>query len=157
MSPADGGFKPRGASTRTGLVLNLGVLDQPYASGNAVTTGDVAKILEAEYGIMRAFVRVHGKVITDAIGSSVENAITALVNGQRIDPWGAGTQKIMQAFRVFIYSGEAERVGIPGTPTQAALKGVNHRRAHPYRKSNPRRPSFRDTGLYVASFRSWVT
>ena len=149
-------------------MLNLGVLEQPYANGvvksarhryagSSVTTGEVAKILEAEYGVMSAFVRVHGKVITDAIGSSVENAITALVNGQRIDPWGAGTQKIMQAFRVFINSGEAGNVGIPGTPTQAALKGVNHRLKHPYRKSNPPRPSFRDTGLYVASFRSWVS
>lgn len=154
MSPADGGF--RQGRVGTGLVLTLGVLDQPYANGEAVTTGDVAKILEAEYGIMRAFARVHSRVITDAIASSVENAITALVNGHRIDPWAAGLQKINQAFRVFINSREAERVGIPGTPTQAALKGVNHRLKRPYRKSNPRRPSFRDTGLFVASFRSWV-
>ena len=154
MSPADSGFRQRRSTTKTTLVL--GVLDQPYASGNAITTGEVAQILEAEYGIMRAFVRVHGRVITEAIESSVENAITAMVSGHRIDPWGAGLQKINQAFRVFINSGEAERVGIPGTPTQAALKGVNHRRKHPYRKSNPRRPSFLDTGLYSSSFRSWV-
>jgi hypothetical protein len=145
-------------------VLNLGVLDQPYASGNAVTTGEVAKILEEEYGIMRAFARVHSKMIETVVVVSVQNAIEALVAGHRVDPWGAGTQKIAQAFRTFINSGEAEHAGIPGTPTQAALRGVNHRRKRPYGRGrphhpqpNPRRPSFRDTGLYVASFRSWVT
>jgi hypothetical protein len=87
----------------------------------------------------------------------MQNAIEALFMGRRVDPFGAGMQTIQAKFRDFINSGEAGRVGIPGTPTGAAQRGVNHRRKHPYRKSNPPRPSFRDTGMYVASFRSWVT
>jgi hypothetical protein len=51
---------------------------------------------------------------------------------------------------------EIESMGLRGVPTKAALKGINHRLRHPYRKSNPRRPSFVDTGLYVASFRAWM-
>jgi len=148
--------------------LNLGVLVQPYRSNGkdvvGVTTGEVASWLEKEYGVMEAFARVHRKTIETAIEVSMRNALEALFMGHRIDPWGAGTQKIQSKFRDFINSGEAEHAGIPGTPTQAALRGVNHRRKHPYGRGrpyhpqpNPRRPSFRDTGLYVASFRSWVT
>lgn len=149
---------PKSGGPRT---LNLGVVVQPYRSDSetarAVTTANVAKWLEDEYGIMRAFVRVHGDVIQNSLAGSVAGALEALFMGRRIDPFGRGTQAIQQKFRDFINSGEAERVGIPGTPTAAALRGVNHRRKHPYRKSNSRRPSFRDTGLYVASFRSWVS
>ena len=45
---------------------------------------------------------------------------------------------------------------IPGVPTQAALRGVNHRLADPYAKSNRPRPSFIDTGTYEASFKVWT-
>jgi hypothetical protein len=121
-----------------------------------ITTADVAQFLEDKYGVMCAYYRVHQKDVTTAIESSVQGALEALVMGQVVDPWGSATQKIESGFREFINSKEAERVGIPGTPTQAALNGVNHRLRHPYAKRNPRRPSFRDTGLYVTSFRAWV-
>lgn len=44
---------------------------------------------------------------------------------------------------------------IPGVPTQASLRGVNHRMKRPYVKRGPR-PSFRDTGTFSSSIRSWV-
>lgn len=141
-------------------VLHFGVLVQPYRSrskkAGALTTADVARFLEDRYGIMATFYRVHGKDVATALEQSLGGALESLLMGQRVDPWGRGMQAIQQEFRDFISSKEAERVGIPGTPTQAALRGVNHRLKHPYRKSNPRRPSFRDTGLYMTSFRSWV-
>lgn len=170
MSPAADSGVPRSAGNvgalaalRSGqkLTLHLGVIEQPYRSrsgkSGALTTGDVAEILEHNYGVMGAFVRVHGDdVIGKALEDSLAGAIEALAAGQAVDPWGRGMQRIGAAFREFISSGEAERVGIPGTPTAAALRGVNHRLAHPYRMRNKRRPSFRDTGLYMASMRAWI-
>jgi hypothetical protein len=143
-----------------GLKLHFGVLEQPYrASGarvGAVTTGDVATWLENRYGVMSAYARVHRDNIAGAMESSLTGALESLLSGHRVDPFGRAMQQIETGFKRFITSREAERVGIPGTPTKAALAGVNHRLKHPYRKSNPRRPSFRDTGLYLASFRAWV-
>lgn len=150
------------------ITLHLGVIVQPYRAqsrrSSAMTTGDVAEILEAKYGVMNAFAKVHGADIAGALEVSLGGAMetmsgNATVSGYRraSDPWGSATQAIQQQFRDFINSREAENVGIPGTPTWAALLGVNHRLKHPYRKSNPRRPSFRDTGMYVNSFRSWMT
>lgn len=129
--------------------------------GRPVDTGMVAEFLEADYGIMQTFARedVHGKDIVRAVEDSLESALKTLVttNSAKISlPWTAASADIESAFRDFIDSREAERVGIPGTPTKAALAGVNHRLKHPYRKTNPRRPSFRDTGMYVRSFRAWV-
>lgn len=140
--------------------LHLGVEEKPYRSrdkkNRALTTFDVAKILEAKYGIMATYYRVHGQEIADAITNSLAGAIESLAMGQAVDPWNSGMGKVEERFRLFITSLEAERGGIPGTPTKAALAGVNHRLKHPYAKDNPRRPSFWDTGIYTLSFRAWV-
>jgi hypothetical protein len=142
------------------LTLHLGVLEQPYrARGKgitALTTGDVAEILEAEYGLFEVFYEKHKDDVAGALADSIEGALESLLMGQLVQPHAGGMQKIQQMFRDFITSYEAERVGIPGTPTKAALSGVNHRFKHPYKNSNPRRPSFRDTGLLMNSFRAWV-
>lgn len=152
------------------LTLHLGVLVQPYRSWTLapgekrrkpgatlpVTTGDVAGWLETKYGVMEAFYRVRGNVVARAVEESLSGALESILMGHAVDPWGAATQTIQHSFRDFISSRAIEQAGIPGVPTKAALMGVNHRRAHPYSKRNPRRPSFRDTGLYMASFRSWV-
>jgi len=144
------------------LTLHLGVNDVPYMSfqGRKVsplTTYDVAMILEAKYGIMATFYRVKERKIAEAIENSLSGAMRELLqNKKAIDPWGAAMQTVMAEFRNFINSGEAERSSIPGTPTKAALAGINHRLKHPYAKRNARRPSFRDTGLYVTSFRAEI-
>lgn len=144
----------------TRLTLHLGVIDQPYRTpgkkAGAMTTANVAQILESKYDLMQTFARVEWPVFELAIQVSLQNALEALLMGRRVDPFGRGMQAIQKKFRQFISSYEAERVGIPGTPTQAAKRGVNHRLKHPYRSSNPRRPSFRDTGLYMTSFRAWI-
>ena len=63
---------------------------------------------------------------------------------------------IEERFRRFIDDRELDG-RVSGVPTQAALKGVNHRLKHPYAKSNPSRPSFLDTGLYQANARVWIS
>jgi hypothetical protein len=165
MAPADGGAPlDRGVrvapKTPTRLTLHLGVLIQPYRArgtkASALTTGDVAQLLEARYGVMGAFYRVHQDIVAGALAKSIQGATESLLMGRRVDPWGPAMQLIQREFRQFISSREVERVGIAGVPTKAAMRGVNHRLKHPYARKNPRRSSFRDTGLYMASFRSWI-
>lgn len=143
------------------LTLHIGVLEQPYRSTSkkaaSVTTGDVAQILEAKYGLFSMFYKTYEKRVADSMAASMKDALEALMMGHAIDPWGPATQQIQRDFRDFISSGEAERVGISGTPTKAALRGVNHRLAHPYASGNPRRPSFLNTGLLMSSGRAWMT
>jgi hypothetical protein len=137
--------------------LHLGVIVQPYSnSRRGLTTGDVATFLENKYGVMGAFFRVHGEDMAEAVEQSLTGALEALAMKQQINPWGRGMQMIEREFREFISSREAENVGIPGTPTKAALRGVSHRMMHPYARRG-RRPSFRDTGTYLNSFRAFVT
>ena len=142
------------------MTLHIGVLDQPYRNASkkasAVTTGDVAGFLEKKYALMETFYKVYQEKIAQDLEGGLAGALESLLMGRVVDPWGAATQNIATAFRQFISSGEAERLGIPGTPTKAALRGVSHRLSHPYRSSNPRRVSFRDTGLYMNSARAWV-
>jgi len=149
------------------MILHLGVIDLPYAnaprgkrakvSRGTQTTGDVATWLENRYGLMETYVRVHENVIADSVGDSIKGAIETLAMGGRIDhdPFGTATSKIEDDFKQFLSSGEVDTVGIPGTPTKAAERGVNHRLKHPYRRRKAR-PSFLDTTLFQSSFKAWV-
>lgn len=142
------------------MKLHLGVLDVPYGepgSNSAIRTGEVAEILEAHYGVMSHFITAYEDKICAALEESVGDAIDDLIGGAPtgLKPFAAAESRIASDFRQFLATQEAERVGMEGVPTQAALMGVNHRKKHPYAKSNPRRPSFIDTGLYSASFRAW--
>lgn len=165
------------------MILHFGVIDIPYVEaptpkkapkdpkrsarrphkahakkyGN-ITTGDVATILEDRYGVMQAFYNAHQKDVVSAIENSLQGSIESLLMGgpPRLDAFGAGMSKIEDLFKQFISQGEIERMGIAGVPTAAALRGVSHRFKQAYKLRAPR-PSFEDTGLYEASFKSWVT
>lgn len=138
--------------------LHLGVVDVSYGGRKPKTTGDVAEILEGKYSIMQRFWNRHGQdYIDDLVMGSVQAMEAAMTGRSARSDVRTTLSKMQHGFRDFISSREAERVGIRGVPTAAALRGVSHRRAHPYAKHNPRRPSFRDTGLYMASFRAWIT
>lgn len=139
--------------------LHLGVIEQPYDDGEGKTTGDVADILEAKYHIMEIFAEVHGDEIADDLAQGFQGTLESLLSNRPVDPddiFNAGTTKIEDRFHDFILGGEMEALGYPGVPTGAAIKGVNHRLAHPYAKANPSRQSFIDTGLYEASFKAWI-
>jgi len=153
------------------LTLHLGVTEIPYANNpqlsakqrkkskaSTQTTGDVAEILEAEYHIMQIFFNLHDKGIAKDLESSLEGALENLLAGAPLggNAFAEAESEIEQRFKNFLTNREMETLGYPGVPTQAALEGVNHRLKHPYKKSNPRRPSFIDTGLYESSFKAWV-
>lgn len=152
------------------ITLHLGVADVPYGpppskgkkkppKSTGITTGDVAEILEAKYHVMRIFFEMHDEEVINYLGDGLKDALEALFSGAPIslDPFGEGCSKIEDRFKQFLSQREMERLGYPGVPTKAAIKGVNHRFRHPYASANMRRPSFIDTGQYQASFKAWVT
>lgn len=137
-------------------VLHLGVIDVPYARRSGKTTGDVAEILEAKYHIMEVFYQQNEALVARSLEKSVAGALESLLLGapSSIDAFGAGTSGIEDRFKQFLSRREVEKLGYPGVPTQAALRGVSHR--FKGKRSGKRRPSFIDTGLYQSSFKVWV-
>lgn len=136
--------------------------DAAGSKPNTKTTGDVAEILEEKYHIMEAFFDALGAdMIAKSLEQSVEDAIADIQNGapaKGLQITLQAEQEMETAFRIFIDQQEMDGTGTSGLPipTRAARHGVNHRLLHPYAKGNPARPSFRDTGLYEASFKAWI-
>lgn len=148
------------------ITIHLGVIDVPYANAPAtgkrnkksaanITTGDVAEILEHQYGVMEAFVDLNRPKVMQALEDSLQDALEMQLLGGPSggDLFGPATSAIESEFKQAL----SERFldGLPGVPTKAAEAGVSHRFKHPYAK-RPARPSFTDTGLYQASMKSWV-
>jgi hypothetical protein len=166
----------------SGLTLHLGMIDVPYANeakpekvpqarkgkankplkpkitSGTQTTGDIAEILEAKYGVMDTFAFARLPDIAKELESSIAGALETLMMGGSPDPnpFRAAESAVTAMFKQFLATGAIEHMGIQGVPTQAALKGVNHRLNHPYAKSNPRRESFVDTGGYSNHFIAWI-
>jgi hypothetical protein len=125
----------------------------PPAAAGTQSTGDVAEILEGKYGIMGAFAEKHEDDIAKALENSLAGTLENLMMGAppANNPFGTAEMAIEDSFKAALDSREFD--GITGVPTQAALKGINHRLKSG--KGSPR-PSFIDTGLYQASFKAWV-
>jgi len=165
--------------------LHLGVLVVNYsdASGNGNTdTGTVAEKLESRYHIMEIFYDSRKHSIADYLAEDMSRSLERIIKGKGIAgskvanfsnkfhnisesyersslTYGAD-QKIERDFRKFIFSNEMQKLSLAltGAPiSQAAASGVNHRFKRPYAKKNKARVAFVDTGLYVASMRSWVS
>jgi hypothetical protein len=129
------------------------VYDNKAGTANTV---DVAKILEAKYGLFSAFYSLHENDIKQLLIDSLAGALENLHMGgvAPANPFDASMQQLQSLFRKFLYTGEVERMGIEGVPTQAALDGVSHRTKK--KKYGHRRPSFIDTGTLELAFRSWI-
>jgi hypothetical protein len=142
--------------------LNLGVVEMGYDYNGSAgkTTGDVAEILEAKYHVIEIFYTQHEADIVKAMENSMAGALESLLMGVPIQTGGnasaAAMEDIKILFDAFITNQEMDKLGYPGVPTAASLKGVNHRLKHPYAKGNPARPSFRDSGLYLSAFKAWL-
>jgi hypothetical protein len=148
-------------------VLHFGVIDIPYvrapnkrqrkSRAGTVTTGQVAGWLEDDYHVMEIFFELHkADIVAPALEEGLRDTLESLLMGapSTIDPFGASMSVIESGFRKFLDKREMEGLGIPGVPTQAALQGKSKRFK---RNRGPRRPSFIDSGLYQANFKSWVT
>jgi hypothetical protein len=138
-------------------VLHLGVIDQPYQTGRE-STGDVAEILEGKYGVMDHFVKKHEQDIANDLENSLKGALENVLLGgpPSSDPFAAATSAIDNRFKKFLSSKEMDSLGVAGVPTQASLAGTSKRFKQKQKKDRGPRPSFIDTGLYQASFKSWV-
>lgn len=139
------------------MILNLGVEDFPYAGHGTTTTVEVAKKLEAKYGVMQAFYDLHQKDIAKFLEESVTNSIDSLLQGAPLssNPFGDGEQQIEELFKFqFLEQAEMEGLGIPGVPTKASIE----RRSLRFKsgKGKNKRPSFIDTGLFEKSFKAWI-
>lgn len=159
------------------IKLHLGVVDVPYGASTAaattrgskvrpptpagrVSTGDVAQILEARYGVCAKFVDLHGQEIADELAGAMQDRLETMMMGgpapaadDPILPEGS-LSAIEQVFRDMLNKRELDGV-VEGVPTEASLIGVSHRMQNPYAVRGAR-PSFIDTGQYQASFRAWV-
>ena len=158
-------------------ILALGVLDVAYVGGNGdqETTGDVAEILEKEYGVMEVFFEAKKDKVIGAVNDSLAHQIEALSQGAPL-PFGEDIYlpKVESLFKDFVNTREIE--SITGQ-TEAARLGISHRFKNAQNKtvspddvvagkggavksvavaSRGSRPSFVDTGLYVASFKAWL-
>jgi len=135
--------------------LKLGENEANYTYGNTNrTTVQVGKILEKRYELFSTFLEVCGQDISDGLAEGMAKRIDALIEGKAKspeNPYAGLGLSVEKRFRKFLNTYEAERVGIPGTPTKAAKKGINHRG-----KANYRRPSFIDSALLRDNFRAWV-
>lgn len=145
--------------------LVLGVEDFPYEDDpGGISTGDVAEWLEKKYGIMQAFANVHASDIEKWLCQSLAETIEQQNEGRTIGKpdWGTAENEIASDYRTFLRSQEVERIGLEGVPTWAAWSGKSNRHGERKRKAKKgragqtvtaRRPSFVDTGQYVASVR----
>ena len=148
-------------------------MDVPEPLGG--TTGSVGTQLEENYGLFSAFYEHEKDEITHLIEEDVDLAIQSLISGGGLSKnvFGDSTSEIDHLFKTFLSTQEAERVLAPGVnglpvPTKAALEGKSlrlkgGRRLRKVKKGQEyetaygnRRPSFIDSGVFEASFKSWV-
>lgn len=156
--------------------LHLGVIDLPYQT-NRQTTGEIAQYLENKYNIMEGFYQLYQDEIAKALAHSMAGSLNSILNGANAsthDPFGSATSLIDVKFKQFISNEEITKfagniqyrtAGGSTIPTKAALEGrssrfkigKNWKWIKKGKKSiGVRRPSFIDTGLYQASFKSWI-
>ena len=128
--------------------LILGVINEPYDNNDgekSTTTGKVARLLEDKYHVMETFYEANRQEVADMAAESLLGALENLEREGTVDadPFLDLTQGVTASFKKFLTTGQIEQLGIPGVPTQASKAGKD-------------RPSFIYTGLYRASFFSWV-
>jgi hypothetical protein len=147
------------------ITLHLGVISLPYANtprgrrskarSGTQNTVDVAEILESKYHVMESFAQLHLPDIAKSFENAAAGALETLMQGgpQELN-LGSATSDIEKMFHTFIDQKEMDKLGYPGVPTAASLKGVSARFAN--RKGVPGRPSFQSSGLYESSFKAWT-
>ena len=151
-------------------VLHLGVVDLSYSDPGvkgANTTGEVAEILEDKYHVMRIFFEEHEEKIGEALAKSMSDQLSERMAGiDRPLTLGDATFRIESLFRDFLDSNEIQNI-LPER-IQAADEGRTTRKKlgkeaaglvgkRPKHVERTPRPAFIDSGLYQATFRSWMT
>ena len=136
------------------LKLHLGEDEsETYGDKANTTPGTVGSILEAKYGLYSAFFDYCSSEITGYLEEAMAKRLDSLLSRDDLSRAileEVGT-RIEDRFRWFLTSYEAESLGLPNTPTGAAMAGTGRKPVH------RRRPSFVDTDLLKDAFRAWIT
>lgn len=151
------------------MKLHLGVIDVPEPEGG--TTYSVAQELEETYGLFSIFAEYELDNAAFALEQSVSNALENVMTTGNIpkDIFAEAMGEIENDFQQFLDNSTIEKMGVKGVPTKAALEGrsirfkrgsakswVKGKKSKFLRVEGPRRPSFIDSGVLQASFKSWV-
>jgi hypothetical protein len=149
------GFKP---TPYGGQVLAVGRKPGTHSTyGQGKTSSQVAKELEATYGIVDTFYQMTEDDIIEVIEEGFLEEIEGYALAGRMHRKGISdrfTRQVEQKFRQSLKDRRFDGV-INGVPTSASLRGVSHLKIHAFAKRGSR-PSFIDTGTYMKSFRAWV-
>ena len=137
------------------MIVKFGVIDMIYDYGDdpGKTTFEVAEDLEKRYGIMRNFYARHKQDVQREVVKKLTNQLADVIQFEAPMADELLLSDTVSRFQLFLTTHEVETLGIPGTPTLAAIEGVNSRFKT---RNDPGRPSFVDGGLYEASFMAWV-
>ena len=144
------------------LRITFTFADAVYPTGTSVEK--VAQILEHRYNVVQTFKTAESAFIKQTVQEAYIKKMRAAVKGKsdRFDMAQYIEARLDQRFRRFLSSGAIESMGIPGVPTEASIERVGGmltwaEARRKKKKINPlASPSFIDTGLYLASFRTKV-
>ena len=161
------------------MKLVFGVVDVAYSdpeSGKVTTTGGVAEVLEKKYHVMRVFYELHEKKINAQVVDTLHGMIETVAQGGPRRKGPIMLDKVETAFRNYLSQDEWQKAS--GQTIQDAKNGISHRFKDAQNRtvsaqavagssgkglkkvivvSRGPRPAFIDTGLYSASFKSWLT
>lgn len=142
-------------------ILHLGVLDVPYKATDEhslpETTGQVASKLEYQYSVMRVFFNTYEKEISELVLFEMKTALENMALGSEMKmPLQINTSKLDTLFNRYLANDEWQK--ITGKTILAAKLGHSKRFKDRFNEKKLRgpRPAFIDSGLYQASFKSWV-
>lgn len=152
---SDASYRPAPKNRRIGQARR-GKIGASKTPSNQKTTGDVAETLEQRYHIMETFFELNEDMIGAALEQSMRHGLESFASGApaTLTITAEAESEIEAKFRDFIAQRGMDGA-VNGVPTIAARLGVSHRFLHPYAK-RPSRPSFYDTGLFVANFKMWT-
>ena len=140
--------------------IHFGVVDVAYPQlrskkgrfrkGKITSTGTIADILEAKYGIMEAFAEIRHVDISKAIAPAMEKYFQSVANGEKpnLRLFEQASNRVRVVFKQFLLEKEMDGL-VDGVPTKASLTGKGRRSGRPG-------ASFVDSGLYSDHMRIWA-
>lgn len=136
--------------------FHLGVVDIAYTEdGKSATTGKVAGILEANYGVMRTFLELHEQDIADAVAKQFSGMLENAKMGAPLNYGVVIFPEIHAEFAEYLDTGEWERTS--GQIVAAAQAG--HRSTNKSIMANKKgsRVAFVDTHTYKNAMQAWLS
>lgn len=132
--------------------VNFGVFNIPYADNPRKNAGSVALELEKEYGIFVNFYLTLGVDIREALTPGIVHYLKSKLDyGGDMTGFLPGNADVIRMFHRFLQMKMMD--GLPGVPTWASLHDTRDKYAG--EDLGGARPSFVDTGLFMASMVVW--